>query len=416
MKKLQPIRIGEKEIEPNRPVYIIFEVASTHKNNWQIAKAYVHQAREAGADALKFQMFKTDKLLNPITSGFKTTYDFFKSAEIPHEWFPKLKELCDKASIDLLCTPFDSDSARFLDSVGVPAIKIASGELTNYQLLSSVAKFEKPVILSTGMATMREIRTAVKILRENGCRELALLQCVSVYPMSYEDANIRAMQTLQEEFGCTVGYSDNGSKGYLVPLLAVALGASIIEKHVTSQKQRGNLDDVFSLSVGDFTQMVKRIRLLEKEYKQSFSSNKSHLESAVDDLKKEFSRNVEIALGDGVKKPAEFGIPRADGTRMIETDERHWARRGLYPKINIPKGSTITKDLIISLRPDIGLSALSLNQVIGAKAEEDLPVKHPIKLENRKVRRFRKSDIKKTYRNKEDAQFVKILKETALFD
>ena len=309
--------------------------------------------------------------------------------------------------IDLLCTPFDPDSARFLDGVGVPAVKIASGELTNHQLLAHVAKFEKPVILSTGMATMEEIRAAVKVPQDNGCKDLVLLQCVSVYPMPYEDANIRAMQTLQEEFGCLVGYSDNGSKGHLVPLLAVALGASIIEKHVTSQKARGNLDDKFSMSVEEFAEMVKRIRSIEKRKDQ---------ENILNELEGEFGDDFTKALGNGIKRPAKHGIIRADGIHMTEIAERHWARRGVYPKRLIPKGTAITEDMIISLRPDIGISALSLEDTIGKIASEDLPAKRPIKLEKRKVRLFRKSDIKKTYTSSQDLQFAKILQETALFD
>ena len=405
----EPIKIARHEVGLRRPCYIIFEVASTHENNWKIAKKYVDQAKEVGADALKFQLFEANKLLNSLTPGLKSTYDYFKGAETPRKWFPKLIELCRKARIDLLCTPFDEDAASFLNDTGVKAVKISSGDLTHHQLLAHVAKFGKPVILSTGMAMMDEVRAAVNVLRKHGCQQLVLLQCISVYPMPYEDANVRTMQSLQKEFCCVVGYSDNGSEGHLVPLLAVALGASIIEKHVTSQKQRGSVDDQFSMTVSEFSEMVRRIRQLEKEYE-------GHLEGAVNDLKKEFGRNVEIALGDGVKRPTEFGIPRADGTRMIETDERHWARRGVYPKINIPKGSTITENMLISLRPDVGLSALSLKQVLGAKAKEDLQTKHPIKLEGGKIAQFKKSDIGKKYTSKEEFLFAKLLRETAFFD
>ncbi|KKQ18162.1 MAG: N-acetylneuraminate synthase [Berkelbacteria bacterium GW2011_GWA1_36_9] len=185
MKRQKFIKIGQRKVCPGYPTYIIFEVASTHENNWKIAKKYVEQAKDAGADAVKFQLFEADKLLNPLTAGLKGTYDYFRTAETPKKWFPKLKKLCGKAKIDLLCTPFDEDSASFLDNIGVPAVKIASGELTNHQLLSHVAKFNKPVILSTGMATMDEVKQAVNVLKSNGCRELSLLQCVSVYPTSY---------------------------------------------------------------------------------------------------------------------------------------------------------------------------------------------------------------------------------------
>jgi len=412
--KLPIFKIGSRKLGPGHPTYIIFEVASTHENNWKIAKDYVDQAKEAGADAVKFQLFTADKLLNPLTPLLKGTYDYFKAAETPRKWFPKLKGLCSNVGIDLLCTPFDEDSASFLNDTGIPAVKIASGDLTNHSLLSHVAKFKRPVILSTGMATMTEIESSINVLKHSGLRELALLQCVSVYPTSFRDANVRAMQTLQKKFNCTIGYSDNGSQGILVPLLSVAFGASIIEKHVTSQKQRGDLDDKFSMTVEEFSEMVKRIRLLEKEYQ-------GHLQDAVKILKKEFGSDVQKALGDGVKKPAVHGTrithPSVKGSFIQkEADERIWARRGLYPKINIAKGKIITKDMLISVRPDIGISSLSLNNVIGSKAEEDLPAKQPIKLKGKKVSLFKKSDIKNTYKNKSDIRFANNLKNTAFFN
>src|SRR3990167_4924020 len=407
MKKIKPIKIGSRFVGTGYPVYIIFEVASTHANDWEIAKRYVSQAKEAGADALKFQLFEADKLLNPLTSGLKGTYDYFKKSETPRRWFPKLLKLCKSAQLDLLCTPFDEESATFLNNIGVPAMKIASGELTNHQLLAHVAKFGIPVILSTGMATMEEIRAAVKVLQDNGCKDLVLLQCVSVYPMPYEDANVRVMQTLQEEFGCIVGYSDNGSEGHIVPLLAVALGASIIEKHVTSQKARGNLDDKFSMSVEEFTQMVKRIRQLEKEYK-------GQSKDAVKDLKKEFGDDVQKALGNGVKIQAPHGTkitnPGVKGEFIQkEADERHWARRGVYPARMIPKGTIITSDMLIALRPYIGVSAPLFNQIIGKVSKEDLPAKYPIMIEGNRVRRFKKKDIAKTYIHNQEKQFVKVI-------
>lgn len=409
MNKIQPIKIGDRKVGPGLPAYIIFEVASTHANDWKIAKDYVKQAKDAGANALKFQLFTADGILNPLTPGLKGTYDYFKTTQTPRGWFPKLLGLCNKAKIDLLCTPFDEEAASFLNDLGLPAIKVASGDLTNHQLLSRIAKFKKPVILSTGMATMGEIKQAVRILEKNGCQELALLQCTSVYPMPYEDANALAIQTLVSEFKTVTGYSDNGSKGIIVPLVAVALGASIIEKHVTSQKERDNMDDVFSLSVEEFAQMVGRIRQLEKD-------NKGHLETALVDLKKEFGKNVGVVLGNGVKKPAQFGIKREDGTRMLEADERRWARRGIYPKEDIPRGTRITEDMIISIRPDVGTSAVLYEQIVGAKAIENLPAMQPILIHENSVRRFKKSDIKKVYCNPDDEQFVKILAKTASFD
>lgn len=412
MSEVQPIKIGRRKVGPGFPTYVIFEVASTHANNWQIARDYVEQAYQAGADALKFQLFTADGILNPLTPVLKGTYDYFKTAETPKNWFPKLLKLCQKAGIDLLCTPFDEKAASFLNGLGLPAIKIASGDLTNHQLLAHIAKFKKPVILSTGMATINEIRQAVEVFERNGCRDLTLLQCVSVYPTSFEDANVKAMQTLQNKFKKVVGYSDNGSWGNLVPLLAVALGASIIEKHVTSQKRRGNLDDKFSMSVAGFKKMVKNIREIEKR------SDKNRV---LIELKKRYKKDFMKALGDGVKRPAPHGTrvahPGVKGTFIQkEEDERRWARRGIYPTKTIPKGTKITAGMLASLRPDIGVSAVKLGSIVGLTAEEDLPANHPLKIDGLKVKLFKKSDVRKTYTEARGAQFVKILEESALFD
>lgn len=412
MNKIKPISIGKRKIGPGFPAYVIFEVASTHANNWNTAKGYVEQAKEAGADALKFQLFAADGILNPLTPGLKGTYDYFKTAETPKLWFPKLVRLCKKAGIDLLCTPFDPNSASFLNRIGIPAVKIASGELTNHQLLAHVAKFKKPVILSTGMATIGEIKNAVSVLKKNGCRELIILQCVSVYPTSFEDANVLAMQTIQKKFNTVVGYSDNGSRGELIPLMSVAMGASIIEKHVTSQKRRGSLDDKFSMTVSQFAKMVQKIRKVEDFENKSL---------ALASLKKIYKKDYDKALGDGIKRPASHGTrithPGVKGSFIQrETDERRWARRGLYPVRRIRKGTKITPKMLTSLRPDVGVSALKLKSLIGLTAGEDLFAKQPMKINGSKVYRFKKSDIRKIYKNPADAQFAQTLEAGALFD
>ena len=354
---LSPTKGGAK-----RGVYVIFEVASTHENDWETAKLYVDQAVGAGVDALKFQLFTADKLLAPLTKAAEETYKYFKKAETPREWFPKLKKLCDERGIDLLCTPFDTDSASFLNEVGVSSVKIASGDLTHFQLLAHVARFGKPIILSTGMATMDEIRQAVGVLRKNGAHDITILQCVSVYPTSFEDANVSAMLALQKEFNVSVGCSDNGSKGLLVPLLAVALGASMIEKHVTSKKERGSIDDIFSLDVKEFGEMVQRIRAMEKRLPQE-------RDAVLKELEEEYSEDFKKAYGDGIKRPAIYGTkktyPGVEGEFVQrESDERHWARRGVYLARDTKVGEKITKNMLILLRPDVGISGIDYESVI----------------------------------------------------
>lgn len=405
----QMIRIGKRKIGSGHPTYIIFEVASTHGNDWEMAKRYVDQAAATGADALKFQLFTADALLNPLTPALQGTYNYFKTAETPREWFPKLKVLCDKKGIDLLCTPFDIDSARFLDVIGVPAVKIASGELTNLQLIENVAAFGKPLLVSTGMATMKEIERAVRIVRVNGAKDIVLLQCVSVYPTSFEDANVRAMQTLGKTFSTVSGYSDNGSAGALVPFMAVALGASVIEKHVTSKKERGSLDDKFSMSLKEFAEMVRRIRAIDA---------RSDKKEVLAELRREFGADFDTALGDGIKRPAPHGTiviyPGVDHTFVQrEGDERRWARRGVYLSQAIPKGTRIKKDMLTLLRPDIGISGVEYESVIGKVAGEDLPTKLPLKIKEGKVVLFHKSDIASMYA---DPAFAETLNKTALFE
>lgn len=378
------MKIGARELGPGQPTYIIFEVASTHANDWNMATAYIDQAARVGADAVKFQLFEADKLLVPLTPGLRGTYDYFKTTETPRAWYPKLKSLCDKSGIDLLCTPFDVDGASFLNEVGVPAIKIASGELTNRLLLERVATFNKPILISTGMATMEEVHSAVKTLRTHGAKDIVLLQCVSVYPTSFEDANVRAMQTLGNEFGVLVGYSDNGSRGMLVPLMAVALGACVIEKHVTSQKKRGSLDDKFSMSVEEFGEMVRRIRAIDA------LSNKNIV---LKGLRGEFGSDFDKALGDGIKRPAAHGTtvthPGVEGAFVqLEENERQYARRGVYLKESVQKGTILTEDRLILLRPDIGISATLYTDVVGTTAGEDLKERIPLQLRGNEVFQF----------------------------
>ena len=366
---------------PGRPTYIIFEVASTHAGDWDAAAAYVGQAASAGADAVKFQLFEADKLILPLTPGLKGTYDYFKTTQTPREWYPKLKKLCDEKGIDLLCTPFDVDGASYLNGIGVPAVKIASGEITNLPLLERVASFGKPVIMSTGMATMEEVCAAMEALREGGAKDIALLQCVSVYPTSFEDANVRVMETFAREFGVLSGYSDNGSKGDLVPLMAAALGACVIEKHATSKKERGSLDDVFSMDVDEFGGMVAKIRAIEK---------RADKQAVLAELKKEYGADFTKALGDGVKRPAMHGtVVTHPGVKdpfvMREADERQWARRGVYLRAPVQKGTMLTEDMLLLLRPDIGISALQYKTVAGAVAGEDLPAQKPLRMRNKEI-------------------------------
>lgn len=319
-------------------VFIIAEAGVNHNGSFELACKLVDAAKEAGVDCIKFQTFKSDKLVSHTaqkaeyqkdTTGEGSQVDMLKKLELSYEEFISLKDYCDKNGICFLSTPFDFDSIDFLNSINMPFWKIPSGEVTNYPYLVALAKTGKTVVMSTGMCEMDEIQTAINVLRDNGAKEIKLLHCNTEYPTPFKDVNLRAMKTMRDAFGLEVGYSDH-TKGIEVPVAAAALGATIVEKHFTLDRNMEGPDHKASLEPDELTQMVNCIR------------------------------NIEKALGNGVKTPS-----------PSEKKNIAVARKSIVAAKSIKAGEMLTEDNITVKRPGTGISPMKWREVIGTKAARD---------------------------------------------
>ncbi|MBN2562020.1 MAG: N-acetylneuraminate synthase [Phycisphaerae bacterium] len=337
---MKTIQIGSRLVGEGHPCFVIAEAGVNHNGDVAMALALVDAAREAGADAVKFQTFRTERVMTRDApkatyqkSGLadrQSQYDLIKGLELPSEAFRQIRDHARAKGFMFLSTPFDAWSVDLLVAMDVPAFKIPSGEIVNPRYLEKVAATGRPVIMSTGMATLEEVDNAVRLLERRGCGSMALLHCVSSYPADPRDMNIRAMDTLRETFGYPAGLSDH-SEGIEVSLAAVARGASVIEKHLTLDKTLPGPDQQASLDAGEFKQLVAGIR------------------------------KVEMALGDGCKRPVES-----------ERDTADVARRSLVAACAIPEGTTITDEMIDVLRPGTGLPPSALPEVLGRKARRPI--------------------------------------------
>jgi pseudaminic acid synthase len=337
---IKKIKLGNHLIGDGQPAYIVAEVGSNFDGNLKRAKKIVNLAKDAGANAIKFQSFLADKIVSE--QGFenfqisfqakwkKSVYKTYKDAEFPREWHQEIADHCRKRQVDFFSTPYDKEAVDLLDELDVPAFKVGSGDIDFLSLIEYIAKKGKPMIIGTGASTLGEIEAVVNLIRNSGNEDIVLLHCVTNYPSPIEQANIRAMITLRKAFQTNVGYSDH-SLGYLVPLGAVALGACFIEKHFTFDKTREGPDHPFAMDVSEFAEMVKNIRFMEK------------------------------ALGSYVKRPVE-----------AETETMVIQRRCVYAKENISKGAVITGDMIAVLRPNRGLAPKYADIIVGRTARKDI--------------------------------------------
>lgn len=331
-----------------KKVFIIAEAGVNHNGDITLAKRMVDVASDAGADAIKFQSFKTEKLVCKdankaeyqmgTTDRDETQFEMLKKLELTNEMHVSLIEYCKKRNIKFLSTPFDIDSLYYLVNLGLDIIKIPSGEITNYPLLREVGKTKKKVILSSGMSTLNEIKNAKRVLMEFGCKDLIVLHCNTEYPTPYQDVNLRAMNTIREELGVRIGYSDH-TQGITVPIAAVALGAEVIEKHFTLNRNMIGPDHRASLEPDELKEMIRAIR------------------------------NVEASLGDGVKKPSE------SEKKNIEI-----ARKSIVAKCNIAKGTLLNGENLTTKRPGTGISPMEWDYVIGQKAKRDFDMDEMIEL------------------------------------
>jgi pseudaminic acid synthase len=336
----EPIKIGAREIDQGKPAYIIAEMSANHGHSFDKAVELVRAAKEAGVDAIKLQTYTPDTLTidcpnehfrigNDSLWEGKNLYQLYGEAYMPWEWQPKLKTLADDLGLHCFSTPFDDTAVDFLERMEVPAHKIASFELIDTALLRKVAATGKPVIMSTGMATLVEIDEAVSTLRRAGCRQLALLKCTSAYPSPPEEMDLRTIPHLSAAFGVPTGLSDH-TLGISVPVAAVALGACIIEKHFTLRRSDGGPDAAFSLEPAEFKAMVDAVRVAEKA----------------------------------------LGRVNYDMTEK-ETSSRAF-RRSLFVVMEMKAGDTFTKENIRSIRPGHGLAPKYLQNVLGRKATQPI--------------------------------------------
>jgi N,N'-diacetyllegionaminate synthase len=249
-------------------VYVISEIGSNFNGSLEIAKQYIRASKAAGADAVKFQSIRKDRLIAPrvFEDGRSVDNPIYRNCtfcELPDEWYPELKEEANKADIEFVSTPFYLEAVDILESIGVSTYKIASGDITFYPLLEKVGRTGKRIILSTGASGLPEIEIALKKLREAGAGEIVLLHCVSNYPPEWSEINLLAMATLQKHFNLPVGISDH-SPGNLIPIAAVALGAVVIEKHVTFDRSLAGPDHPYAMTMEEFGDMIRQVRLLEQ--------------------------------------------------------------------------------------------------------------------------------------------------------
>jgi N,N'-diacetyllegionaminate synthase len=320
-------------------VFIIAEAGVNHNGNIELAKKMVDTVVDIGADAIKFQTFHSNSIV--INSAKKANYqqettgkiesqlDMLKKLELNEDQYIDLYNYCKKKNILFLSTAFDFESIDFLESLNIFIYKIPSGEINNLPHLIKIAKTGKSVILSTGMSTLGEVKIAVGILKQNGAGEITVLHCNTEYPTPYEDVNLNAMLTMQKELGLKVGYSDH-TPGIEVPIAAVAMGASVIEKHFTLDKNMEGPDHKASLEPPEFAAMVKAIR------------------------------NIEKALGTGEKTPS-----------PSEIKNMSVARKSIVARRAIKKGESFTENNITVKRPGNGISPMKWFGVLGTAATKD---------------------------------------------
>jgi len=337
---LREIKIGDKIIGDGHRVCIVAEIGVNHNGDPAIAERLIRAAASAGADAVKFQTFKAeglvakdtskDRYMKAETGSGETMYEMFKKLELPKESYPALKSMAESMGLIFFSSPFDEEAADFLFDIGVAVFKIASAEITNLPMIKYIGQKGLPVILSTGMSTLDEVKAAVKTLLNAGCKEIILLHATISHPAQKNDLNLRAIGTLKAEFDCPVGYSDHTDDA-LVPCLAVASGAILIEKHFTLDRAMSGPDHCHSMNPKEMEEMVKAIR------------------------------DTEIMLGTSYKSFVK-----------AEEEVRVLARRSVVARGDISKGTRIEPSMITTKRPGTGIQPADIDAVSGRLALVDI--------------------------------------------
>lgn len=340
------LQIGTRKVGAAAPVYLIAELSANHNQDFDRAVQTIHAAKNAGANAVKLQTYTPDTITLAsdrtefrINAGTlwdgRTLHDLYREAFMPWEWQPRLKKVAEDLGMDLFSTAFDPSAVDFLERMNVAVHKIASFELVDIPLIQKMARTGKPLIMSTGMATVEEIDEAVKAARTAGATHIALLKCTSAYPAPPEDMNLRTIPEMIRRFGLPVGLSDH-TMGIAVPVAAVALGACIIEKHLTLSRSDPGPDSAFSLDPDEFKNMVEAVRIAEK------------------------------ALGN-----VNFGA-----TGKQESSKSF--RRSLFAVEDIRQGAEFTTSNIRSIRPACGLHPRHLPEMLGKRAAKDIKKGSPL--------------------------------------
>ncbi len=335
------IKIGNKLIGENQPVFIIVEAGVNHNGRLDLALKLIDAASNAGADAVKFQTFKAEDVAIPAAKmaeyqkknigKTKSQFAMLKKLELEGKFYKPIIERCKKRKIIFLSTPHGGfESVDFLQSLGVPAFKFGSGDLTNLPVLEYAAKFKKPMILSTGMATMIEIKEAISAVKKAGNDKIVALHCTTNYPCPIEEVNLRAMQRMMKDLDISVGYSDH-TLGIQVPIMAATLGACVIEKHFTLNKKLPGPDHKASAESGELKELIRQVR------------------------------NVSTILGSSIKKPTKGELP------MLKT-----VRKSVVSLANIRKGEKFNKKNIGIKRPGTGIEPKYFGQLLGRKVKVDI--------------------------------------------
>ncbi len=354
--------IGEKKIGLGHPCFVVAELSANHHQNFDEAVALVKAAKEAGADAVKLQTYTADTMTlnsnkkwfivggedNPDLWKNRTLYDLYTKGNTPWEWQPKLKKLADELGIILFSSPFDDTAVDFLEKMEVPCYKIAAYEAADYIILRKVAQTLKPVIISFGYSSEEEVKFALDTLRANGAKDIVALHCVTGYSdqPKLEDMHLKNILDLRDRFGVLSGFSDNNA-GIDIPIMAAAIGANVIEKHLILNRESGGPDARFSIEPEELKEMVLHIRALE--------SGKENL--AV----------PEAALGEVHYGP----------TNAIEEYNKRW-RRSLFAGKDIKKGELFTKENVRDVRPAFGLETKYFDEIIGKRAAKDIEFATPL--------------------------------------
>ncbi len=336
---MNSFKIGNRLIGAGHPAYIIAEMSANHGQDFDQAVEILRAAKASGADAVKLQTYTADTLTIDsdappfqIKGGLwdgRNLYELYQEAYTPWDWQPRLKEIADELEIDFFSTPFDNTAVDFLEEMNVPVHKIASFEMIDHALLRKVAATGKPIIMSTGMATLGEIEESVKTLREAGAENIILLKCTSAYPALPEEMNLQTIPHLAQAFGVHAGLSDH-TLGITVPVAAVALGACVIEKHFTLSRDLPGPDTAFSLEPDEFKAMVEAVRTVEK------------------------------ALG-----KVNYGVSEKESKSRI-------FRRSLFVVEDVKAGEKLTARNVRSIRPGNGLAPKHLDEVLSRRASRDI--------------------------------------------